>query len=69
MFGKMFEKEAKEQSQKHLKLFHYFIPVLLMNFVEKMLIFKDRLAKKQVDDVLLAVNKNNLIFYLYLNKG
>lgn len=55
MMVKVFEKVRGEQN-KHLKLFYLIVPVLTINFVENMLIVKERLSKKNSVDCYITVN-------------
>jgi WASH complex subunit 7 len=54
MLVKVFEK-VRGGENKHLKLFHYIIPALTINFVENMLIAKERLNKKNSSECFISV--------------
>ena len=76
MMVKVFEKVRGEQN-KHLKLFYLIVPVLTINFVENMLIVKERLSKKNSVDCYITVKfihyflggwicVRNLIFFKFV---
>ena len=52
---KAFEGILSSDTHKHLNLFYYIIPPLLMNYIEHILINKEKLIKKSQQDVFLAV--------------
>lgn len=54
-----------DESQKYLLVFHYLLPPLFMNFIEKTLISKDKVAKKQIDNVNLFVYTKKKVSYFH----
>lgn len=57
LLSKALGKTMEDESQKYLRIFHYLIPSLFMNFIEKTLICKDKVTKKQIDNVNLFVHR------------
>lgn len=55
MLVKVFEK-VRGGDNKHMRLFHLIIPALTINFVENMLIAKERLTKKNSTECFISVN-------------
>lgn len=53
MMVKVFDK-IKNADNKHLDLFYLIIPTLTLNFVENMLIVKERLTKKNTTDCFIS---------------
>lgn len=47
---------VKSENQKHLSLYYFIIPPLLMNYIEHILINKEKLLKKNSQDGFLTVN-------------
>jgi hypothetical protein len=60
MLVKVFEK-IRGGDNKHLKVFYLIIPALTINFVDNMLMAKERLAKKNTTECFLSVN---LTYYI-----
>jgi hypothetical protein len=54
MLVKVFEK-IRGGDNKHLKVFYLIIPALTINFVDNMLMAKERLAKKNTTECFLSV--------------
>ena len=62
---KAFDNILASDTHKHLNLFYYMVPPLLMNYIEHILINKEKLIKKSCQDVFLTVL---FIFYIIFNK-
>ena len=56
MMVKVFEK-IRGSDNKHLKLFYLLLPPLTINYVENMLMAKERLTKKNSVECFITVNK------------
>jgi hypothetical protein len=46
---------VNSKENKHLELFYYIIPALTLNFVEHMLISKEKVMKKNPQDCNISV--------------
>lgn len=55
LLAKTFDKVVQTDNQKHLFLYHFMIPPLFMNYIEHILINKEKLLKKNSQDGFLTV--------------
>ena len=55
MLVKIFEGILADTDCKHLQLFYHFLPALTINYIEAIIIAKDKLVKKKAADTYIFV--------------